>query len=108
MRVRYNIVPLKQSKTKLPETCPKPVGGEGKKEPLETEKDSKGKVGPPAKEHQRRLSEDEAAENRQRLWKHGESDNKSGVRWPNVPAIKERFPAWSAENSRHSHQVALE
>lgn len=75
----------------MSQTC----GGEGKKEPLETEKDSKGKVGPPAKEHQRRLSEDEAAENRQRLWKHGESDNnveingrakgqaasQSGVRW---------------------------
>lgn len=38
-------------------------GGEGKKEPLETEKDRKEKVGPPLIEHRRRLGEDEAAEN---------------------------------------------
>lgn len=63
MRMGYNIVPLRQSKTKLPETCPKPFGERERRNLLETEKDSKEKVGPLAQEHQRRLSEDEAAEN---------------------------------------------
>lgn len=35
IRMGYNTMLLTQSKTKLSETCPKPVRGEGEKPPLE-------------------------------------------------------------------------